>query len=322
MQRLERLNRRFKREVDGVPAPDRNDEWLFYQTLLGAWPLELASPKDLRAGALDDLRTRLDAYMHKAIREAKRRTSWSNPHVPYEEAVSAFVRAVLDEAPGAPLWSEFFRIAEPVARIGMLNGLAQATVKFTALRSSPTPTPGRNSADFSLKIDPDNRRLVDWGARERLLRQIPDEAASPEFATSLLNRWRDGHVKLFVTRTLLRLRRARRAGCFFSRGDYNVALETAGQRAENIVAFAVAGTVVAVPRLIGGLLAERDGFPLGPPVWETTRVALPRRRSRLRYHDVFTGRAHQRRRTRGRVRARKRERTCRQTFHRCARTRN
>ena len=77
----------------------------------------------------------------------------------------------------------------------------------------------------------------------------------------------------------------------FLSGDYT-ALETAGQQAEHIVAFAAGGTLVAVPRLIGGLLAERDGFPLGEPVWGTTQLTLPRR-SRGRYHDVFTGRTHE-----------------------------
>ena len=89
--RWSKWNKRYRTEVEGQPAPDRNDEYLLYQTLVGVWPL----------GDLDDdeHRTfceRILAYMKKAIYEAKVHTSWINPHQDYDEAVRRFVCQVLD----------------------------------------------------------------------------------------------------------------------------------------------------------------------------------------------------------------------------------
>jgi (1->4)-alpha-D-glucan 1-alpha-D-glucosylmutase len=288
LQRLELLSRRFKRELEGGPAPDRTDEWLFYQTLLGAWPLEFAEAHDLEVEPLGALADRLTDYMLKAVREAKRRTSWSNPNLAYEEAVAAFVRGVLGEQRGSPFWTEFFRIAEPIARIGMLSGLSQVAIKLTA-PGVPDLYAGTELWDLSL-VDPDNRRPVDWKRRAELLSDpLVNGAAGAESATAMLKRWRDGRVKLFVTRTLLRLRRARRE--MFLRGDYN-ALETTGERADHIVAYVSGGALVAVPRLLAGLLAERAPFPLGRQIWGDSRLVLPRRRTSGTFRDAFTGRVH------------------------------
>ena len=99
MNRWARLNRRHRREVDGQPAPSRNDEYLFYQSLVGVWPLEPRGGKDL-----EELIGRMQAYMEKATREAKVYTSWINPDSEYEAAVREFVAAALDDHPRTDSW--------------------------------------------------------------------------------------------------------------------------------------------------------------------------------------------------------------------------
>src|SRR6185436_3602478 len=77
-----RLNKPARTIVDGEPAPDRNDEYRFYQALVGAWlPGDTASPEFVK---------RLQVYMTKAVKEAKLRSSWINPDEAYENAVARF----------------------------------------------------------------------------------------------------------------------------------------------------------------------------------------------------------------------------------------
>src|SRR5207302_8690031 len=93
VRRWSRINRSRKREVEGRQAPSRNDEYHFYQTLVGTWPL--TEPDAAGAAAY---RERIEAHMIKAAREAKLRTRWTGTQAPPEEAPLQFVR----RAPGAP----------------------------------------------------------------------------------------------------------------------------------------------------------------------------------------------------------------------------
>src|SRR5439155_1279504 len=88
VRRWSRFNRSRRRELEGLPAPSPNDEYHFYQTLFGSWPLE--EPDAAGAAAY---RERIEAYMIKAAREAKLRTSWTETDAAYEEALLQFVRS-------------------------------------------------------------------------------------------------------------------------------------------------------------------------------------------------------------------------------------
>src|SRR5581483_6365141 len=113
LNRWTRLNRRFRGRVEGASAPSRNDEYLFYQTLLGAWPFDAARPD---AEFVD----RIDAFMLKAVREAQVRTSWINPNDAYETALHGFVRGVLDEGQDA-FFDDFAGLRQTVAHVGAFN---------------------------------------------------------------------------------------------------------------------------------------------------------------------------------------------------------
>src|SRR5207245_2925260 len=152
------LNRRHRVVVDGQAVPGPNEEYLIYQTLVGAWPISV---------------DRLQTYLLKAIHEAKVETSWINPTIRYDEAVLSFAKTVLDPARSAPFLADFTRFQARVAAFGALNSLAQVLLKVTA-PGVPDFYQGTELWDLSL-VDPDNRRPVDWELRRRLLHDVVKE---------------------------------------------------------------------------------------------------------------------------------------------------
>jgi (1->4)-alpha-D-glucan 1-alpha-D-glucosylmutase len=258
----QRLNRKHRTAVDGRPTPGANTEYLIYQTLIGAWPIGVERFRD---------------YVLKAIHEAKSHTSWINPNLKYDEAVTRFVHAILDPEQSARFLDDFGPFQARVAHFGAFNSLAQTLVKITA-PGVPDFYQGTELWDLSL-VDPDNRRPVDWAQRRRLLDELiaatqaaPDRAA---FAEELVKSKDDGRIKLFVIREALACRRAHAA--VFQQGEYR-ALETEGPLAEHVCGFARLAGGRAVLTLVPRLLARRglDGLPLGRTYWEEgTSVVLP-----------------------------------------------
>src|SRR5262249_16121717 len=196
------IGRRLKRLVDGRLAPDRNDEYLLYQTLVGAWPTEETGD------ALASFTTRVTQYMEKAIKEAKRHTSWINPNVDYDGAVRNFIAGFLTA--GGAFVDAFRPFARQVALYGMVNSLSQTLLKITA-PGIPDFYQGSELWDLAL-VDPDNRRPVDFAQRHALLdslmARVRDESADlAPLCAELLKDWPDGRVKLYVTHRALTLRR-------------------------------------------------------------------------------------------------------------------
>jgi (1->4)-alpha-D-glucan 1-alpha-D-glucosylmutase len=272
LQRWRVLNRRWKRNVEESSAPDPNEEYLFYQTLLGSWPLGAteASPEYIE---------RIQAYMAKALKEAKMNTSWIQPNEQWDSAVHEFVARVLAPSPKNKFVPAFLPVATEIARLGAINSLAQVALKLT-LPGVPDIYQGNEIWDFSL-VDPDNRRPVDYARRREMLASL--ENASPE---ELLREWPDGRIKLLLTSRLLRFRRAHAA--IFREGTY-LPLTVTGEFAECCVAFAREGggkwIVVLVPRL-----SSRVGFPPLGEKWKDTTVVLPDSFARDSATELFTRR--------------------------------
>ena len=270
--RWSRLNRSRRSENEGEIVPDRNVEYLFYQALLGAWPPNLSI--DDPAG-IQDLAKRLEAFMVKAVREGKERSSWSNPDANYETGLQRFVRDVLNASRPNPFLVEFHSFVISLARLGAISSLSQLVLKLT-VPGVPDIYQGSELWDFSL-VDPDNRRPVDWQSRRRLIDEV-----DRVYVTDLSRNWQDGREKLFVIRRLLHLRRSDRA--LFAAGDYRP-IEPEEDSADHICAFARARgeeeIIVIVPRLVyrlydGGCSAK----------WGVTKIGLPPGR----WRDVFTRR--------------------------------
>jgi (1->4)-alpha-D-glucan 1-alpha-D-glucosylmutase len=280
--RWARLNRLRRGEVEGEPAPDRNDEYFFYQTVLGAWPLDLG-PDD--APALAAFAERVQATMIKAVREAKEWSSWSNPNAAYEAVLGRFVAGALDGSRPNPFLVDMHGFVERLARPGAINSLAQTLIKLAAPGVADTYQ-GGELWDFSM-VDPDNRRPVDWGLRERLFAELRERFAERtvdrQAFAELAAHWRDGREKLFLTWRALALRAAEPA--LFADGGY-LALETGGRHADRLCAFARAAdghvAVAVAPRLVLPLLRNGEGID-----WGDTVVQLPEAHS---WRDALAGR--------------------------------
>jgi len=269
-------------DEDGRPIPDTNDEYLLYQTLVGAWPLGKTEDQ-----AHQDFVARVQAYMEKATREAKVHTSWIEPNEAYDQGLKDFVAAILDPTRDNPFLDDLRELQPRVARMGMVNSLAQTLVRLTA-PGVPDVYQGQEIWDFSL-VDPDNRRPVDYAARRRMLEELTErmpEADLGELCRELVEGWEDGRIKLYVTHLALRLRAALPGA--FTAGGY-VPLETGGERAAHVFAFARQGdgetAITLVPRLVATLARDNDFALPDATAWKGTTVRVPAGR----WRNVFTG---------------------------------
>jgi len=279
------LNRRHKVELeDGVTAPDPNEEYLLYQTLVGAvsvGPAVVIDPVFV---------DRIKAYMNKALHEAKVHTSWINPDAEYDAAIGAFVERILDPGRAGEFLADLRQFARRVAHFGMFNSLAQTLVRCTA-PGVPDTYQGTELWDFSL-VDPDNRRPVDYDLRARLLRELDEKARGDRLALAreLVERKEDGRIKLYTVSRALRLRRDRPD--LFSAGGYDP-VAAAGVRADHLFAFIRAcgadAVLVAVPRLIVGLAPAGDRGPVGAETWGDTVLRLPAEWAGRNWENVLTG---------------------------------
>lgn len=222
-------------------VPDRNAEYLLYQTLVGAWPIETE---------------RVLAFMEKACREAKVHTSWTQPDTGYEKALLGFGKAVLDDQAFRSDMGEFVAsLVEP----GRINAISQALLKLTA-PGVPDLYQGTELWDLSL-VDPDNRRPVDFELHRRLLSELGKLSAE-----EILARMDDGLPKLWVIHKSLELRK--QLPEVFLSGDYRP-LRASGRKKDHGVAFLRGEKVGAVvPRLLLSLNGE----------WQDTWVEIPKGR--------------------------------------------
>jgi (1->4)-alpha-D-glucan 1-alpha-D-glucosylmutase len=287
-----RLTRSYRQEVDGSPAPSREDEYLFYQSLIGVWPLE-----PLDASARGTLVERLQTYMEKATREAKQRTSWINPNAEYDQAVRKFVAECLQVGKGNKFLASFQAFQREIVAAGLYTALSQVILKLTS-PGVPDIYQGQELWDFSL-VDPDNRRPVDYDRRTALLEQViaawklhPESRV--ELAAGLARTPHEERLKLFVTWRLLQLRREQAA--LFATGMYTP-LECRGAAKEHVVAFAwtdestARQLVVVVPRWwaklgeAAGLDDVAEITTAAERVWSDTEIDLP---AAGRFRNAFT----------------------------------
>jgi (1->4)-alpha-D-glucan 1-alpha-D-glucosylmutase len=293
VSRWMRINKSQRSLVDGEPAPDRVDEYRFYQALVGAWTADLDRGV---TQAPDDLISRLSEYMIKAVKEAKVHTSWLTPNEPYEEAIRKFVKRVLTGAPGARLLAAFLPFQQRIAALGMVNSLAQVGLKIGS-PGVPDFYQGTEMWDLSL-VDPDNRRPVDFERRRRALEDVDallamDASSRPREIENWLANWADGRIKLLVTAAALRLRRD--LPQVFLGGQYlPLALEV--PVAAGAVAFARIAedtpndaVLFIAPRLFHRVVGDDRPVPLGGDCWKTSRLMLPPQLRDRVFRDAITG---------------------------------
>ncbi len=299
VNRWTRINRRHRREVDGQPAPSRNDEFLFYQTLVGIWPLVQPQKKELR-----ELASRMADYMEKATREAKVHTSWINPDSEYDKAVREFVAAVLDDNRKNRFPGEFLRFHRRIVGWGLYSALSQTLLKLSS-PGVPDIYQGQELWDFSL-VDPDNRRPVDFADYRKILGRLRKSAGRSDrallsLARRLAHNPFDLRIKLFVTWRMLQFRRL--YSRLFQNGAY-IPLDVEGTKAKHLCAFAwhwspAAGeesavAIVIAPRLIAGLTPTASDVemplpPQGPDIWADTHILVDKLALSPPLKNLFTG---------------------------------
>jgi (1->4)-alpha-D-glucan 1-alpha-D-glucosylmutase len=272
--RWRRLNKSKKTKTSRAVIA-RNDEYLFYQVLIGTWPLAYTIETELA-----DYQDRIQSYMIKAVREAKQYTSWLNPNEDYEQAVIQFIRRCLDVNISPFFLTDFTGFERRIRKPGLYNGLAQTVLHITS-PGVPDIYQGTELWQFTL-VDPDNRRPVDFSNNEQLLNEMNDILAKPDldrpkYINSLLENMEDGRVKLFVVMQTLHFRH--RFAELFRNGDY-LKINVRGTGAEQLLAFARKDqdnfAIILVPRLNG----------INKPL-DDTWLELPQKAPR-QYRELFS----------------------------------
>jgi len=273
--RWREMNAAQVRPLEDGPAPEPAMEWMLYQALAGAWPTDLR-PED--TAGLKALEERFLAFVEKALREAKQRTSWNEVNEPYETAVKDYAARLLDPENGDFL-ADFVGTLDPFIRAGLVNGISQTLIKLVA-PGVPDIYQGSERLDLSL-VDPDNRRAPDFemltGAGDDGLQSVDEET------------WRSGRLKQAVIAKVLNLRQQRPE--LFASGSY-IALQPRGKRADHLVSFARqegdASLLLVAPRLVLG--AFRQGEMSVSDKWAGTELPLPEDLQGRRYREIFSGR--------------------------------
>jgi (1->4)-alpha-D-glucan 1-alpha-D-glucosylmutase len=244
---------------------DLNEEYFYYQNLLGAWPM---SPDEVGC-----FRERMKSYSTKAAREAREHTNWLAPSESHEGDLHAFIDALFEHE---RFLASFLTLQPKAAFYGAVNSLSQVLLKITA-PGLPDFYRGTIGWDFSL-VDPDNRRPVIF----------PSLTDFEETARSLLGHWHDGRVKVFLAERALAFRKANPR--LFQEGEY-IPLPSGGKRALNLFAFARHRedqfSIVAIPRLVSKL-ATVLRWPTGITAWRDTEIRLPDGLP-SRWKNVLTG---------------------------------
>src|SRR5213082_2637768 len=277
LQRWRAATRRWKRTINDVEAPDANEEYLLYQTLLGTWPMRDSGEPE--SAATQEYIERIQAYMAKALNEAKLNTSWIQPNEEWLAATRDFVAKILEPSTKNKFLPTFLPVAQEIARLGAVNALAQALLKLTS-PGVPDIYQGNEVWNYSL-VDPDNRRPVDYKVRAEMLSCLSSKR--PE---DLLQNWPDGRIKMFLTQRALHFRNEHVE--LFRNGDY-LPLRASGTLADCCISFARRlnrhWAVVIVPRL-----SSRIGFPPVGDVWKDTAIDFPEKLALERGREIFTGR--------------------------------
>jgi (1->4)-alpha-D-glucan 1-alpha-D-glucosylmutase len=277
------MNRKRKAVIAGADAPSANEEYLFYQTLIGAWPLQsMKSEEHL------EFVNRIQVYMEKAVREAKVHSSWINPNSAHEAALRNFVGSALELPPDNQFLNAFVAFRRSIALAGMLNSLSQVLLKI----ASPGVADfyqGSELWNLTL-VDPDNRRPIDFSIRRALLEKL-DRVAQEDRAAlveSLMKDPADGAIKLYITSRALRFRRTNRD--LFAKGAY-LPLRAVGNQQAHVIAFArVFGgrQAIALAGRFFMALGAKECLPVGEETWRNSDLMLRTELGCNEYQDVFT----------------------------------
>jgi len=244
-------------------APDANDEYFIYQTLVATCPDGSLSSENYQERLLD--------YMEKALRESKRNSDWDEPNAGYESGTKEFICALLK--PGTEFWQSFQEFLNKVSYYGKLVTLSSLVLKHT-LPGIPDTYQGTELWDLSM-VDPDNRRLVDYSRREKMLQEVSTKPETVKGAVVPRYKERsDGVEKLALLQRLFEIRQ--QCPELIAKGAY-LPLQVEGAHAKHVVAFVRQHQdellLVATAINFAGLVSSPEQFP--DLDWSGTRLLLP-----------------------------------------------
>jgi (1->4)-alpha-D-glucan 1-alpha-D-glucosylmutase len=279
-----KFNKKHKYQAGKTNMPSANDEYLLYQTLVGAFPFLHGPYSETDYRIFSD---RIKAYMIKAAREGKLHTSWLNPDSEYEDSLADFVEAILTPSKDNLFIESFLPFQKMVASFGVWGSLSQTLIRITA-PGMPDFYQGAEIWDLNL-VDPDNRRPVDFEARRIMLRKLmKEERSQAGLIDDLLKRREDGRIKLFLINKALTARKNH--SYVFQNGSYQ-ALRTGGKYRHHVIAFArrhgKTRAMTVVPRFLTRLIGA-DAAPTGPHVWADTHILLGRQAPEV-WTNAITG---------------------------------
>ncbi len=263
-----RLNRDKRTPYNGSEAPDKNDEYFFYQTILGAYPFH--------ASEMGNFIDRIKEYLVKAIREAKIHTEWLKPDSAYEDAFTNFAEKVLSGSEDTNYFlKSFLPFQKKIEHYGILNSLSQVLIK-TCATGVPDFYQGTEFWDLSL-VDPDNRRSVDFQKRIDALSELKqaDRSNQDELIRELWESRQDGRIKMYLIYKALSARLAN--ADVFQNGTY-CSVPVRGKLKNHVIAFArkteSAWAVILTGRFFTSLV-KQDQFPVGDKTWGDTLISIP-----------------------------------------------
>jgi (1->4)-alpha-D-glucan 1-alpha-D-glucosylmutase len=286
IRRWSRLNKKKKPVAEGQWIPDRNEEYLFYQTLVGVWPNHPMNEQES-----EGFKKRMKDYMLKAAREAKTNTSWISPNTLYEDALLKFIDLVLSPSHNHFL-EDFKTFQKKISYFGMFNSLSQTLLKITS-PGIPDFYQGTEIWDFSL-VDPDNRRPVNFEARRKMLKALKEKIVLygsnlQGLLKELTQEWEDGSIKLYVIFKSLNYRKENHQ--LFTDGTYTP-LASEGDLKDHVCAFARPGVekalLVIVPRFLTRLVNSLDELRMGREVWRNSSIVIPDEILGNKFRNIFT----------------------------------
>ncbi|NUO09287.1 MAG: malto-oligosyltrehalose synthase [Candidatus Brocadia sp.] len=283
--RWRRLNKKKTVTLEGQTVPDPNEEYLLYQTLIGAWPVE-----PMNASEYEVFVDRIKGYMIKALREAKVNTSWINPNTKYENIVTSFIDTILNNTRRNKFLKDFQVFQKRISQYGIYNSLSQTLLKITS-PGVPDFYQGTELWNYSL-VDPDNRRPVNYHVMTGMLEELKrSETEIPlwKLARELTLNRENGKIKLYLTYKALNYRRENRE--LFEKGEY-IPLTVTGERAHNVCAFArqleFKKIIIVVPRFFTKLIPQSESLPFGEEIWRDTCLEVPFAKGDTTYRNIFT----------------------------------
>ena len=290
VRRWIRINARHKQKLsDGRIAPDANEEYLIYQTIIGAWPWKMETRNDR-----EEFLERIKQYCGKALNEAKVNLSWTNPNPAYLEAVNHFLESILipQGRVKETRFVETLKVFLPAVQLfGAVNSLSQLVLKITS-PGVPDFYQGTDLWDLSL-VDPDNRRPVDYEHRAQALNallELSEREGEAAVCAEVLRALPDGRIKLWTMHRALTTRNALHE--VFRHGEY-VPLAVETEKQQNAIAFLRRegstgnAVLIVVPRFACSLMQSKPHLPLGD-AWGKAALTLPDQ-TRRNFVNVFTG---------------------------------